>query len=463
MSSENYSTEYDVCVIGAGFSGLTAARKLAAAGKRVLILDARERVGGRGFTKQAKDGTPVDVGGQWVGPTQLRLLSLLEELGVGTYKQYTEGNNLLHIHGKLKQFKGAIPKVGPAALLDLQRLIWKVNGLAKSIDSEQPWLSPNAPQQDAQSVAGWMQQHVYSKSAASLLTIAVNAVFAAEPEELSFLYFLQYVKSAGGLEALIEAENGAQDSRVIGGMGNLATTLAEKAVSAGVTLVTNAAVSKVLAMADQVRILTKDSMYAADRVIVAMSPSDASGIEWSPALPIKRQRLMQNMPMGSAIKIISIYPTPFWREQGLSGEMVTDTGPLRMSFDVTPPSINQQAPSSGALVGFILGNQAREWSDRPAAERQLAVLKQLTGYFGEAALSPIDYIEKDWCADEWTKGCYVGLMPAGVMSQYGAQLRPACGRIHWAGTETATEWAGYFDGAIQAGERAAEEVLALEQ
>ena len=250
MTAENYSTEYDVCVIGAGFSGLTAARQLTLAGQRVLILDARDRVGGRGFTKTAKDGTPVDVGGQWVGPTQLKLLALLKELNVGTYKQYTQGKNLLHIHGKLKEFKGTIPKVGPAALLDLQRLIWKVNGLAKSINTQTPWNSPHANQHDAQSVAGWMQQHVYSKSAASLLRIAVNAVFAAEPEELSFLYFLHYVKSAGGLEALIEAENGAQDSRVIGGMGNLAETLAKKTTESGATLVTNAAVTKILAMAD---------------------------------------------------------------------------------------------------------------------------------------------------------------------------------------------------------------------
>ena len=204
-------------------------------------------------------------------------------------------------------------------------------------------------------------------------------------------------------------------------------------------------------------------MYAAERVIVAMSPRDASGIEWSPPLPTKRQRLMRDMPMGSAIKIISIYANPFWRKQGLSGEMVTDTGPLRMTFDVTPPASDGKAAKTGALVGFILGNEAREWSDRPAAERQVAVLKQLSQYFGDQALAPVDYIEKDWCADEWTSGCYVGLMPAGMMSQFGSELRAPCGRIHWAGTETATEWSGYFDGAIQAGERAAAEVMALQK
>jgi monoamine oxidase len=458
MSVSRHDTEYDVCVIGAGLSGLTAARELARTGQRVLVLEARDRVGGRGFTVHSNDGSTVDVGGQWVGPTQHKLLALLKELNIGTYKQYTHGKHLLDINGRLTQFKGSIPKVGPAALLDLQRVIWKVDRLARSVTTSETPFNEKLASLDNITVAGWMQQHVYSKASYALLKAAVNAVFAAEPEEISFLFFLRYVRSAGGLMPLIESDNGAQDSRVVGGMGGVAEALAEKAEQHGAMIIRNSPVTKVFLKADHVRVLTADNVYGVHRVIVAMAPRDANRIEWQPPLPIQKRRLMENMPMGSVIKTVVIYPTPFWRDQGLSGEMVCDREPLRMCFDATPFSKDGE-PAHGALVGFMLGKEARHWSEQGPEKRRAAVLDQLSAYFGDKAKQPSDYIEKDWCADEWTQGCYTGLMPAGLINQYGDQLRKPHARIHWAGTETASEWMGYFDGAIQAGQRAAAEVL----
>lgn len=457
MNISPNDTEYDACIIGAGLSGLTAAHILTKAGQRVLLLEARDRVGGRGFTVSAHDGTSVDVGGQWVGPSQHRILELLVSLNIGTYKQHNDGAHLLDIHGKRRRFSGSIPKIGPAALLDLQRTIWKIERLANRLDTEQPHTEAFA-KYDNLTVAGWIDQQVYSKQVRTLLTAAVHAVFAAEPEEISCLFFLQYVKSAGGLMPLIESENGAQDSRVIGGMGGVAEALAERVTALDGTLLTNTPVKKVFVKDDQVRVITAKNIYGVHRVIVAMSPREANRIEWSPALPLKRQRLMSEMPMGSVIKCVAIYDRPFWREAGLSGEMVCDQEPLGMSFDATP-TLSDDSHPHGALVGFIMGDKARRWSEEPAMARKTAVLHQLSQYFGKAALEPIDFIEKDWCKDEWTQGCYTGLMPAGMLSQYGKTLRQPCQRIHWAGTETATEWMGYFDGAIQAGERAAAEVL----
>jgi monoamine oxidase len=458
MSVSRHDTEYDVCVIGAGLSGLTAARELARTGQRVIVLEARDRIGGRGFTVTSDDGTTVDVGGQWVGPSQHKILALLKELDIETYKQYTQGKHLLDINGRQTQFTGSIPKIGPAALLDLQRVIWKVDRLARSVNANETHISEKLAVLDNITVAGWMQRHVFSKTSRAVLTAAVNAVFAAEPEEMSFLFFLQYVNSAGGLMPLIESENGAQDSRVVGGMSNVAEALAEKAEQHGAMILRNSPVTKVFLKADHVRVLTADNVYGVHRVIVAMSPRDANRIDWQPALPIAKRRLMKNMPMGSVIKTIAIYPTAFWRQQGLSGEMVCDREPLRMCFDATPYSKNGE-PTHGALVGFMLGKEARHWSEQGPEKRRAAVLNQLAAYFGDKAKQPSDYIEKDWCADEWTEGCYTGLMPAGLLSQYGEQLRKPHQRIHWAGTETASEWMGYFDGAIQAGERAAAEVL----
>lgn len=459
MSLSAQDTEYDICVIGAGFSGLSAARELARIGQRVLLLEARDRVGGRGFTVTSDSGLAIDVGGQWVGPTQSKLLALLDEFNIQYYKQYTQGKHLLDMQGRLRHFSGSIPKVGPAALLELQRLIWKIERMANKVEPQQPPQNRQQQAWDNVTVAGWFQKHIFSASVSGLLNAAVNAVFAAEAEELSFYFFLQYIHSAGGLMPLLESENGAQDSRVVGGMGAVAQALANKIEQHGGCISLNNPVSTVVVKADQVRIVTSKNVYGAHRVIVAMSPRDANHIEWSPALPVERQRLMQNMPMGSVIKTIAIYEQPFWRQQGLSGEMVCDQAPLRMCFDASPYSADER-PSHGALVGFILGHEARMWSDLGPEKRQQAVLAQLSHYFGKAAAHPLEYIEKDWCSDEWTEGCYTGLMPAGLLSQYGQHLRKACDRIHWAGTETANEWMGYFDGAIRAGERAAAEAIA---
>ncbi|MDD9893342.1 MAG: FAD-dependent oxidoreductase, partial [Gammaproteobacteria bacterium] len=271
----------------------------------------------------------VDVGGQWVGPGQERILALLKELGIETYKQFNEGAHLLEIGGQLKQFKGSIPKIGPAALLDLQRCIWKVERTAAQMKANGGVAAISNAQYDNITLAGWLYKNTFSKSTYSLLKAAVHAVFAAEPEELSFLFFLQYVSSAGGLMPLIETENGAQDSRVAGGMGAVAEALADRAMQHGAKVVRNAPVTKVFVKQDQVRVLTSDNVYGCHRVIVAMSPRDADRIQWSPKLPTPRQRLMSDMPMGSVIKTVIFYTKPFWRTKGLSGEMVTDQAPLR--------------------------------------------------------------------------------------------------------------------------------------
>jgi monoamine oxidase len=160
------------------------------------------------------------------------------------------------------------------------------------------------------------------------------------------------------------------------------------------------------------------------------------------------------MPMGSVIKCIAAYEKPFWRSRGLSGEGFSEVGPLTVTFDDSPHDGSQ-----GALIGFILGDAAREWSGADEEARKEAVLNCWTRLFGAAAARPVAYVDKDWPAEEWSRGCYVGVMPPGVMSQCGAALREPCGRIHWAGTETANEYAGYLDGAVESGYRASAEVL----
>ncbi len=445
---------WDCIIIGAGAAGLSAARQLSRNGKRVLVLEARDRVGGRTYTQTAQCGMPVDVGGQWLGPGQNRALALAAELELSLWPQPQHGRNLLRLRGKLSSFSGNVPALSLFSLLDLQINIWRLEAMARRILAEAPHNSAQAADWDRITFAQWMHRHVRSRRTRAMFHAATHAVLATEPEEISMLQFLFYLRSAGGLIPLISAEGGAQEQRIRGGAQQLSEGLASMARSRGAQIRLATPVRQIDQDEDGVNVITDSGTERAQRVVIAMAPSQAANLEFAPGLPTQRRQLMQRMPMGSVIKVILIYDKPFWREAGLSGEMVCDEAPLRMTFDSTPPDSEQ-----GALVGFILGAEAARWSEQPKAIRRGEICRQLTGYFGKAAGHPIEYIEKDWCDDPFAQGCYVGLMAPGVMSRLGHVIREPVGRIHWAGTETATEWNGYIEGAIQSGERVAREVM----
>ncbi len=447
-------TDTDIIVIGAGPAGLAAARHLARTGRRVLILEARDRVGGRTQTITAHDGTPVDVGGQWVGPTQDRVLALLKELGIETYPQYHQGRKQLKLCGKRTSYLHSIPSLPLHNLLELQLSMSRLERLAREVPIDAPANARHAARWDAISFADWMHRNTYSQKVFNLLRAATHAIFAQEPEEISFLQFLFYLRSAGGLMRLIEAPNGAQEQRIKGGAQQISEGLLRQAQTAGAQLQLDAAVVSVEQDSNGVRVYTARGQHTASQLVVAIPPAQAAAIHWEPALPLSRRQLTQRMVMGSVIKCIVIYEQPFWRKDGWSGEMVCDESPLRMCFDATP-----YHEKHGALVGFILGREAVNWSERGEATRRSAILSQLSEFFGPAAMQPVQYIDKDWCADPWSEGCYVALMPPGVMTRLGHLLREPLGRIHWAGTESATTWNGYIDGALESGERAAVQIL----
>jgi monoamine oxidase len=193
----------------------------------------------------------------------------------------------------------------------------------------------------------------------------------------------------------------------------------------------------------------------AARAIVAIPPTIAGRIEYDPPLPARRDQLTQRMPQGAVIKTMAVYERPFWREDGLSGQATSDVGPARVTFDNSPPD-----GTPGVLLGFLEGRLARDWGERPAEARREAVLAGHVRLFGRSAARPVRYIERIWADEEWTRGCYGCLMTTGGWTEYGSALRAPVGCLHWAGAETATIWAGYMDGAVQSGERAAAEALA---
>jgi monoamine oxidase len=280
----------------------------------------------------------------------------------------------------------------------------------------------------------------------------VEAVFAAEPRNLSLLHFLFYVHAGGGLTPLVSVIDGAQELRLVGGSQLVAQRMAAEL---GRRVVLDAPVRRIVDQGDSVLVVGDTQAWRASRVIVTLPPALAARIDYFPALPSARDQLTQRYPMGSVIKCQAIYDRPFWRDRGLTGQVASDTGPVKVTFDNSPPD-----GSPGVLMGFLEGEEARRPSGRPLAERRAAVLESFARYFGDAAARPRDYVDRDWSSDPWTRGCYAGFLQPGSLTSYGPAIRTPVGRMHWAGAETAEDWNGYIEGAIRSGERAAAEVAA---
>jgi monoamine oxidase len=445
----------DVVVIGAGLAGLAAANAVAAEGRSVLLVEARRRVGGRTLNHPLKSGGVVEIGGQWVGPTQDRLLAAAKDVGVATYKTYNDGDNVYFSGGSLKRYAstgplGPIPPDAlgaPEAFLAIQQL----NAMAGGVPREAPWTAANAAEYDSQTFETWKQANVHSPGGRTLLDLGIEAVWAAEPRDVSLLHVLFYIASAGSFDILINTAGGAQESRFVGGSQLVSKKLAARL---GKRVILGAPVRRIEQHGSVVRAVCDKLTVTAKRCIVATPPAVIPFIAFEPKLPAQRAQLLQRFPMGSVFKCMAVYPEPFWRKEGLTGQATSDSGPVKITFDNTPPS-----GKPGIMLGFIEGTQARIWTQRSAAERRAAVLKNFVSYFGPQAASPLDYFDKSWAEEQWTRGCYVGYTPPGVLLDYGPEIRRPVGRVHWAGTETATVWNGYMDGALRSGDRAAKEAL----
>jgi monoamine oxidase len=406
---------------------LTAARVLKAADIDVVVLEARNRVGGRTYTVSASDGTLIDHGGQWSGPTQERLAALASEVGVTTFLTHDKGNNIEYKQGQRLVYSGAIPTSDPLATMESVEAMLTLNTMAYEVPLEAPWTASRAEEWDSQTVASWMRQNIESEGARNLLALAVQAVFSVEPRDLSLLHFLFYIHSGGNLNQLVSVTRGAQESRFSGGAQAISNKMAE---ALGPRVVLNAPVHTVSQDEQGVRVESEVMNVTAQRAIIAIPPTLAGRLRYRPILPGYRDQLTQRMPMGTVIKVHCLYDTPFWRDEGLSGQVVSDAGIVRITFDNSPES-----GTPGILLSFIEGDEGRVWGRRSLEERRAAVLECLARYFGEKAGQPREYLEQNWAEEEYTRGCYAGVMPPGAWYAYGEALRAPIGRLHWAGTE----------------------------
>jgi monoamine oxidase len=378
------------------------------------------------------------------------MTALIEELGLETTPTHSDGKRVLDLRGKVSTYTGTIPKINPWTLIIAQLSIWKIDRLATKVPRDNPWNCPRAIEWDSMTAMDWARRHVRNRSVIAMINGAVRVIFGSDLGELSFLHFLFYLNSGGGLTKLIESHEGNQDRWITGGAQQLCTLMSETAGEVH----TGAPVREIRQDEAGVTVETDGDQWSAKRVIVTVPIPLADRIRYVPPLPTSRDQLTQRVGMGATIKILALYDEMFWRDQGFSGESVCTEGPVTVTFDTTSPL------GQAGLLTFVTGSPARGWAERPADERRAFVLDTLATYFGEQARHPTHYLENDWATEPFIQGAPIAIFPPGSLSVYREALRAPVGRIHWAGTETALDSTGFMEGALESGDRVAEEVWA---
>ncbi|QUR67814.1 flavin monoamine oxidase family protein [Mycobacterium spongiae] len=438
----------DVVVVGAGFAGLSAARELTQRGHDTIVLEGRNRVGGRTWTATIA-GVPVDLGATFVGPTQDAVLKLVAELGIKTMPMHAEGTSLIRWRGRVRKYHGTFPQLSPVELIDLGRVRWQLNRLQRRVRLRDPWTSPNAATLDTMTLQDWLWSIRATESTHDLMAMMSLVTWGCEPAAVSMLHAARYIKAAGGLDRLLNVKGGAQQDRTLEGTQQIALQMAEEL---GDRVIVNAPV-RAVNWDDSGVTVTADHMTVRARlVIMAIAPAHRAAIDFQPALPSGCSELMQRWPQGSLGKFFVAYETPFWRRDGLSGASLADEGPVFSTFDYGP---NVGGP--GIMLGFT---KSRSFDPLSPQQRQEQVLASLGCVFGPEAWHPIDYIDQTWATESFAPGGPTAAVPPGSWTRYGPWLRKPIGPIHWAGTETADEWTGFLDGAVRSGRRAAAEIAA---
>jgi monoamine oxidase len=439
-------TNADVVVVGAGFAGLAAARQLESLGHDVLVLEGRDRVGGRSSTTTIA-GVPVDLGGTFVGPTQDAVLKLAAELGCETVPTYSRGKNLIRWHGKVRSYRSTIPKLSIIELVDVSRIQWRFERLRRQVRVSEPWSGATARRLDQITMEQWLRSVHAGASTRNLMAIMSRVTWGAEPDAVSMLHAVRYIRAAGGLGRLLDVKGGAQQDRFPAGTQQIALRMAEQL---GERVVLGAPVQRIERRPDGTVVVGCTAGHVAARaVIVAIAPQHRAQIEFAPPLPTPYTELTRHWPQGTLSKAYAAYDRPFWRADGCSGEALSDEGPVFITFDVSPEN------GPGILLGFT---DARSFDPLPAEQRRDQALAGFATLFGAAALKPVDYIDHCWGTEQFAPGGPTAAVPPKSWTTYGPWLRKPLDGIHWAGTETADRWTGFLDGAVRSGERAATEV-----
>jgi len=446
--------ERNVVIIGAGPSGLTAARKLKAAGLSVAVLEARDRVGGRTWSDTI-DGAFLEIGGQWISPDQEALSELVEELGLQTFPRYRDGESVyIGSDHRAVRYSGDMFPVAESTAQEMERLIALLDELTAKTDPAAPWTHPDARALDTISFSAWLREQSSDEEACNNIGLFVAGGMLTKPaHSFSTLQALLMASSAGSFSNLVD-ENFILDRRVAGGMQQVSERMAAElgedvVLGAPVrTLRWNAEGPSVTAEADGV---TVHARYA----IMAVPPNLYSRVSFDPPLPRRQHQMHQHVSLGLVIKVHAVYSRPFWREAGLSGTCFGAHELVQEVYDNT-----NHEDSRGTLVGFVSDEKADAMFELSADERRQAILESISGYLGKEALTPEVYYESDWGSEEWTRGAYAASYDLGGLHRYGPDQLAPVGPIHWSCSDLAAEGYQHVDGAVRMGAKTAERIIA---
>lgn len=442
----------DVVVVGAGAAGLTAANELRKAGLSVVVLEARDRVGGRLWT-DVVDGAMLEIGGQWVSPDQEALKETIAELGLETYSRYRDGDSVyIGREGQRRRFTGEIFPVAPETEKEIVRLIELLDAMVADVDPDRPWEHPDAEALDRISFEAWLAEQTDDQEARDNIALFIAGAMLTKPAyAFSALQALLMAASAGSFTNLVDADY-ILDERVVGGLQQVPLLLAERL---GDDVITAQPVTEVHWSDDGVRVVTDEGLEVRARfVVLAHAPILYPWIEFQPPLPRLKQQMHQHLSMGFVIKVHAVYDRPFWREQGLSG---TAFSPYELSHEAYDNT--NHGDERGTLVGFVSDRNADDLFRVSAEERKERILESLSHYFGPEAKSPLVYFESDWGAEEWTRGAYAASFDLGGLHRYGADLRTPVGPIHFACSDMAGAGYQHVDGAIRMGRLVAANIV----
>lgn len=457
--------EADFVVVGAGFAGLTAALRLSKHGS-VIVLEARERVGGRVYTGHLGDAW-LDFGGTWFGPGQDHAYCLAAEMGIGTYPTYTKGDSAVVLaDGKVVWHPGQITWAELCSLIDTGiasgAALAEFIAMYEEVPPDQPWTAPSAYHWDRQSFATWLDAQRDGDDASLLqpLVTLMEGFFCCDLAELSLLDALYLIRSHQGLLRITATTGGDQQDRIKGGAQSIANEI-HRRLGGAVRLCSP--VRRITQHGDGVEVVSDTVVVRAKRAVVAMPPVVSGRIQYEPPLPPARAMLTERVPFGEIIKVLIAYEDAFWRQDGRSGMSTAIADPVGITFD---GCTDADDPKPGLLIAFVFGHHARALSLLSKEDRRNTILGSLAKRFGPKAAKPIEpierhYFEHEWTTDPWSGGGMIAHFPPGVLTNFGAALREPTGFIHWAGSESSSAFHCSINAAIESGERVCREITGV--
>ncbi|OAA60329.1 Amine oxidase [Niveomyces insectorum RCEF 264] len=461
--------DFDVIVVGAGLSGLQTAYDLQKAGLRTIVLEARDRVGGKTWTVPTANGKgSIDLGGAWINDTnQSKMWALAQKFGMDYIVQTTEGDCTLQDHGRfpfgeLPPFETEEERQNFAKFRDL------VEEKCQTIDIEKPWIG-DGKYYDSMTFDEFAKKSGATGKTVEYANLWVRAMIGIDGTEISALYFLHYCRSGGGFKLMrSDAKHGGQHLRSKTGSQpyseGLAALLTPGSVllSTPVTGIRQAGKASIVTTANGLTLRSK-------KVVVSVPTPLYRDITFSPPLSGDKLKLVSSTRLGYFAKVILVYSAPWWTAAGLAGlahsfnttedgKSPNGSGPITLIRDTSDPEAGVYA-----LTCFTLANAGREWSKLPAAQRRSEVLAQVVQMYAgvdpELIYAPVEVFEMEWAKEEYSKGCPCPVTAPGILSTVGYTLREPFGNIHFVGTETSVVWKGYMEGAVRSGERGAAEVI----